>query len=597
MVDLHRRTMSVVGAVVAVWIPVLAAIQRVASLDWSPTGDLAQADLRFIDFWAHPPLVGAAGRIVNDAGVQGNHPGPLMFYASWPIRALFGGSGTAFAASTAILNGLWLTLAVCMVWRLIGSRVAWFGVIVACLIGQWGLDVLTQLWNPWAALAPFLTGLVAAWWFLAGGPEPADTVWARLVGFPCLVFSCSYCVQCHVGYVVPAILLCGGSLLARGGMARLELAPWRRSQAWMEIGAAGVLGVLCWVPPVLQQLRGRPGNLGIIWDYFTTDNPRVGLGSALGVVVGQLDPTGQWLVTGTEPRGNQMLGAMMVLAWLAAVIWSVKTRHRLLIGLHGVVGLGLLASVLAVAAVFGEVFLYLFRWVSILTAMAIFATGGALVTWMRPRLGWRWKGAVAGVVLCGLTVSAVARIERAEVPYRFGWRTASLLGPELARGLAHQHYFLDWDDPVTLGGVGFGILGQLARAGFEVGVNPSLRSGVESERTLLPEQAEARLVLVTGRRVNLWKAAYPDAMVASVDPRSSVEVARVAQLVEELAALGLSASELSSRPYFAVVLDPTTPEGVRERVGQLIDLGDQTAAFVIPIDAPWPPASAAIGDG
>ena len=137
-----------------------------------------------------------------------------------------------------------------------------------------------------------------------------------------------------------------------------------------------------------------------------------------------------------------------------------------------------------------------------------------------------------------------------------------------------------------------GFLASLSVPGSRLASIPLARGAIDAH-----DYAEARLVLVTGRRVNLWKAAYPDAMVASVDPRSSAEVARVAQLVDELAALGLSASELSSRPYFAVVLDPTTPEGVRERVGQLIDLGDQTAAFVIPIDAPWPPASAAIGDG
>ncbi|MDA3001314.1 MAG: hypothetical protein O3C62_06505 [Actinomycetota bacterium] len=52
---------------------------------WYPAGDMAQAELHMRGFFGNPPLVGAAGRIIDDTGFQGSHPGPSLWFAMLPV--------------------------------------------------------------------------------------------------------------------------------------------------------------------------------------------------------------------------------------------------------------------------------------------------------------------------------------------------------------------------------------------------------------------------------------------------------------------------------------------------------------------------------
>ena len=100
-----RQVAVTTGLVV---IPLVITAVALAFRHWYPTGDLAQAVMRLQSFPANPPLVGAAGRIVSDAGVQGNHPGPTFFWAAYPIYLLLGRSAWASEASVAALNVAWV---------------------------------------------------------------------------------------------------------------------------------------------------------------------------------------------------------------------------------------------------------------------------------------------------------------------------------------------------------------------------------------------------------------------------------------------------------------------------------------------------------
>lgn len=55
--------MLLVIGTLATAVPIIVAGIALAGRHWLPTGDMAQAELRLRGFWAHPPLVGAAGRL------------------------------------------------------------------------------------------------------------------------------------------------------------------------------------------------------------------------------------------------------------------------------------------------------------------------------------------------------------------------------------------------------------------------------------------------------------------------------------------------------------------------------------------------------
>src|SRR5699024_7612499 len=137
------------------------------------------------------PLLGTAGRIADEAGRQGNHPGPLMFWAMWPFYLIFGRSAWAFQTAAIAVNLYWTTAAI---W-LAGMRMRFrpllvlAAVLLALLLG-FGLDAISQPWNPWMALYPFLALVFATWATVLG------VRWAPVVA----VVAGSFSVQSHVGY-------------------------------------------------------------------------------------------------------------------------------------------------------------------------------------------------------------------------------------------------------------------------------------------------------------------------------------------------------------------------------------------------------------
>ena len=193
--------MVIGGSAAILFVPVVVALVALARPTWYPTGDMAQAELHVRGFWSHPPLVGAAGRIQNVDGVQGSHPGPALWLAMWPLYAAFGSGSLALMVSVAAVHLATLVLALWLAWRRGGPV---FAVVLAvCLtfvVRAGGPGVLTEPWNPWMGLLPFLVFVLALWCLLE------RDLWAA----PLAVVAGSYSIQAHVGY----LLIVVGMLLA-----------------------------------------------------------------------------------------------------------------------------------------------------------------------------------------------------------------------------------------------------------------------------------------------------------------------------------------------------------------------------------------------
>ena len=168
---------------------------------------------------------------------------------------------------TAIATALW-----------IGQRRAgWRGVLgvaamLAVAIRGYGQLLLTQPWNPYLPLLAWLVVLLATWSVLCGD---------SLMLVP-LVVAGSLCAQTHVPYLVPcAVLMIGALVYATWQRGRWRVAGSRR---WLDRNAvvAVVIGLVLWVPPLVDQLTNDPGNGRTLLDHFG-DPPEPVVGLAEGV--------------------------------------------------------------------------------------------------------------------------------------------------------------------------------------------------------------------------------------------------------------------------------------------------------------------------
>lgn len=563
-------------------LPVLVLVVSLAQRTWYPTGDQAQAELRMLSLPGDVPLVGAAGRIIADDGTQGNHPGPLMFWTTWPLYRVLGGSSWAFAAATALVNVAGLAASVALIARRVGrGTTLWYGAVTLVLVGGYGLDVLSQPWNPWVALVPFTLLVLSTWAVLDGARWPLVLA----------VAGASYALQGHVGYaplVPPLVLVATVALAWRERSSLRRLAP---------IPVAVLVGVALWTGPLVDLVRHDPSNVDILLEHFgDPDEEVIGLGNGVEAVLQASNPVGPWVAASTGVSGSIVPGLLLVLAWAGvAVAVAVRRLDATLTRLNAVIALALVVGTIAVSRVFGALFLYTFRWIVALVALEVFALGWGVVVLVRERRPIAVPvplRAVAVGAVAVLSVGMAARVSGQEIPYENSWRTeAELSRRAVANVDPDLTYLVRWEDPVYLGGLAFGLVLGLEREGVTVGADPTYSAAVEPHRVLCPGEYDAVLTVVTGLgAIETWQARPNAREVATADIRSDAvraagerDRARLAEL------LGVDDPEAVDGLLSTIVLDPAQPAEVLDLAGSLVDAGVPTAVFETapdPADAP-----------
>jgi len=517
-------------------VPILVLIAALAQRTWYPTGDQAQAELRMLSLPDHPPLVGAAGRIADEQFRQGNHPGPLMFWVTWPAYKLLGGSSWAFEAATALVNAAWLGLSVWLVKRRAGTGAcAWYGAVALVLIGGFGLDALSQPWNPWVALLPFAVLLLTTWGAIEG--DRWSPVIATVAG--------SYALQGHVGYLPLVLPLVGVALVAplvRWWRAPMVPAPDAgadpdrasdpasasrpRAAVWLlPLGAAVAVALFAWSGPLYDLLANDPSNVAKIFANFSTpSDPPIGLQAGIEAVFQSTGPVGSWVWGGAAVEGPAWPGVLLVLAWLVvAVLVAVRRTRPALTRFNVLLAGTLVIGMFAVSRIFGSLYLYTFRWIVVIVAFQVFTLGwGIAVLLPRPSPDAQRRLAGLGVVgLVLLSAATAVRISRQEIPYDQSWRSEQVLAPAVAAKLdPDRRYIVRWDDPAYLGGLGFGLILDLERRGFTVGGQPQFDAAIEPHRVMCSGDFDAVVTVVTGEhRIAAWQARDGITELASTDPR------------------------------------------------------------------------------
>ncbi len=583
-----------------VGLPIVVLVIALAQRNWYPTGDLAQAELRMRSLPHHPPLVGAAGRIVDSQGRQGSHPGPLMFWVTWPLYALLGRSSWALEAATAAVNLAWLLLSVGLVKRRVGLGVtAWYGAVTLVLIGGYGLNALTQPWNPWVGLLPFTVLMLAAWSSLEGDR------WAPVLA----VAAASYAIQGHVGYAPVALPLVAMSAVApvtrwwmsgRNPQRQAQDAPPRPGPGvWLVPTLLAVLlGLAAWSGPIIDVIGHEPNNVDkLAANFGNPSEPPIGLGRAVESAFQSASPVGAWVRGGEEVTGSVVPGALLLGAWATVAALAARRRREPgLTRLNAVLAVGTVLGIFTVSRIFGALYLYVFRWFVAIIALQIFALGWGVAT-LLPRPLPVWSRRLAGGAAVGLLVLSVftsQRLVAQQIPYDQSWRMERALSRQVIPHLdPTKSYLVTWDDPAYLGGLGFGLILDLERRGFTVGAEPRFSAAVEPRRVLCPGQYDAVLTTVTGRAaLEKWAGIANAERVATVDLRASTNGydRAMAELKTALAAHGrhLTNEEIEQHMNL-LVLDPAQPQDVAEAASRLVLGGVPSAIYLQDPPPPTPP--------
>jgi hypothetical protein len=579
----------------------LVALVVLHGAGWHPVLDLAMTEFRVRDvFSRHAPLIGLPGRI-GEYPDQGSHPGPISFYLLAPGYRILGSTSWALQAATvvvhvgAIATALWIGL----------RRAGWRGVIgvaalLAVAIHGYGQLILTQPWNPYLPLLAWLVVLLATWAVLCG-----DT--SMLIP---LVVAGSLCAQTHVPYLVPctglAILAIVAATLQRRGLDR-------------NIVIAVGLGVVLWIPPIVDQTINDPGNARALLDHFG-DPPEPVLGFADGVRValrhldawagfagftGDLEGAGRFVSSAVAWRG-----AVTLAVWLAAAALAWRSGPAALRRLHAVVAAALLLGLVTMARIFGLPWYYLTLWAWGTTTLAIGATAWTALSWWRSRsddTAARFAvPSVAALALVATTLTSAVTFADAEVPeQRLSRAVAAVAAPTyvaVVEGIGAAtgrdgRYQVRWSDAADIGSPGFGLLDELERRGLDVTADEFFHVPVTEHRTRPREESDAQLHVATGGYVEQWRAIPSAIEVATYEPRTDAEIDHAAEVrtrvLARLAVEGLDdVAALVDTNLFGASLDPRISADDLADLTELLELGQPTAVFIAPPDvepAPSPP--------
>lgn len=577
---------------------------------WHPVLDLAMTELRVRDVGGrHTPLIGLPGRI----GVfpdQGSHPGPWSFYLLAPWYRLVGGAANGLRLGSVIINSAAVVLTVMLVRRIAGPVAAGaMAVVLALAIRGYGPDVLGQPWNPYFPVMLWILVLVATWGVLAGH--------ARLI--PIVVAGATIAAQTHLPYVVisvTAVAVAGYAVVQHARHSPLTRRHWLN---WAGIGL--VTAVVMWLPPLLDQLRHRPGNLTMLYREFfgSSAEAPIGFGSAAAIWLRHLDVPAVTvdLLTdraafvsrsGLESGGIVgTIGAIVtVLGWMAAAGWCWRHRQHPGVGrwwlLHALLIVVVVAELLAISRIHGKPWYYLTLWAWGTTMMIAFASAATAVLVVRDRgpvhaARVRRLTPAASAVVVGVfgVVSTVAALGN-RPPESYLSDGLAAVVPDTAAAIGRVEglsvgpdgrYVIFWQDAANNGSQGYGLLDDLERAGFTVGVHPTWRVPVTPQRVMPDGTYDAEVHLVTGSFIDEWRQRDGYVEVVYADERSEAERRRFdelhADVVARLQAVGRNdLVPTVDTNLFGASLDPDLPRDIVDDLSEMLLIPPPLAVFLAP---------------
>jgi hypothetical protein len=294
----------------------------------------------------------------------------------------------------------------------------------------------------------------------------------------------------------------------------------------------------------------------------------------------------------------------MLGVWSAAAIVAQRTGPVALRRLHAVIAAALLLGLGTIVRIFGLPWYYLTLWAWGTTTLAVGAVVWTALSWWRRRAGGEGVAvaalpALSVVVLATTTLASAVTFADAEVPeQRLSRAVGAVAAPTydaIVAGVGDAvgpdgRYQVRWSDAADIGSPGFGLLDELERRGLDVATDEFFHVPVTDHRVRERATADAQVHLATGGYVDRWRRVPGAVEVATYEPRSDAEIARVAELrtrvLARLRVEGLDdvAAQVDSN-LFGASLDPRiSPEDLAD-LTELLELGQPTAVFIAPPEA------------
>ena len=362
IVDRHWRRWELATATLVV----VAALVRMP-LRWTPLGDNA-----LMRMWTdavgtrNTPLVG------GDARYGWNHLGPWLFYLLAITYRLLGRSAVGLLAGAAAINAVSVVLVMRCVRSFAGERAAAVvtGGALLFLVTASG-DRLVNPWNPYVVQLPFLVALLCCWAVLDRRHE-----WLAL-----LVGAGSLCVQAHITFIVPVSLLVG--------MAAASTFRARSALRSVHVRRAVIVAVVAWLPTAIDLVLPGRHNLYHVVRFFIapTAHRSSGMSAGIDVVLRETGLRSSWLgghlglrlFTDGYDGGLGLLPGIGLVFLVLTTLLAWRRHDRVLGALVGIIAVLLPAGVTEMALGRGELYPYLFGWVTLVGMMCWAALAIAIV--------------------------------------------------------------------------------------------------------------------------------------------------------------------------------------------------------------------------
>jgi hypothetical protein len=148
-------------------------------------------------------------------------------------------------------------------------------------------------------------------------------------------------------------------------------------------------------------------------------------------------------------------------------------------------------------------------------------------------------------------------------------------------------YIVRWNDALLIGSQGYGLVNELERDGYDVGVQEEYRVPVTSQRVFHEGEYDAEIQFVSGEFIERARARDGFVEVARADVRTDAERQRFAELrdrvLTRLTEVGREdlLDEVDEN-LFGASLDAALPRDIVDDMSEMLLIGEPVAVFLAP---------------